>query len=284
MRCQWSAFINLLPTRLRGPVDRNGREDLLELRLRIGQKPELLTMRGSVWLNEMIGKEDIQFCINAASQYSPWSASGVTQGYITAPGGHRLGLCGAAVIKNGCCVGLGNVSSLCIRVARDIANISKDLACLPGSVLLIGPPGSGKTTLLRDLIRTYSESESGSVAVVDERGELFPYFQNEPCFPTGRRTDIMTGYSKKEGITILLRCMGPGVIAMDEITAEEDCQALLLAAWCGVRIFATAHAADLSDLHNRKVYKPIMENGVFDNVVILRKDKSWTVERMKLCI
>lgn len=281
MRCQWSAFINLLPLRLRGAVDQKGKENLLELRLRIGQKPELVMLNGSVWLNATVEREDIQFCINAASKYSPWAASSIALGYITAPGGHRVGLCGSAVVSNGCCVGIGNVYSLCIRVARDLVNISKDLIELPGSTLLIGPPGSGKTTLLRDLIRSYSDYECGSIAVVDERGELFPFFQNTPCFPTGRRTDILTGCSKKEGISILLRCMSPTVIAMDEITAEDDCLALLFAAWCGVKIFATAHASDLSDLRNRTVYKPIMEKDVFDNIVMLQKDKSWTVERMR---
>ena len=80
---------------------------------------------------------------------------------------------------------------------------------------------------------------------------------------------------------MLLRCMTPSVIAVDEITADEDCQALLSASWCGVSIFATAHASNLSDLARRPVYKTLVENGLFDDFVTLHKDKSWIVERVK---
>ena len=280
MRCQWRAFINLVPPRLRDTVDMVGKEKLLELRLRIGQQPELVMIDHSVWLKEIVTNHDIHFCLNVATQYSPWSANGIRQGYIAAPGGHRLGICGSAVIVDGKCSGISSASSVCIRVARDIPDISKDLSTLSGSILVIGPPGSGKSTLLRDLIRNYSNAGRGSVAVVDERGELFPYFHNENCFPTGARTDVMTGCTKKEGITMLLRSMGPAVIAVDEITAEEDCQALLLAGWCGVHLFATAHAANYADLTKRAVYKPLLDKGLFDYFVVLHKDKSWKLERI----
>ena len=282
MRCQWRAFINLVPPRLRDTVDLAGRERLLELRLRIGQQLELIMMQDEIWLNEIITKEDILFTVNAASQYSPWAATSIKQGYISAPGGHRLGICGSAIMANDRCSGITTISSVCIRVARDIPDISRELSSLPGSILLVGPPGSGKSTLLRDLIRTYSNSNMGNIAVVDERGELFPYFQQEPCFLTGKRTDVLSGCTKNEGITMLLRSMGPTVIAVDEITAEDDCRAIILAGWCGVRIFATAHARDISVLRSRSVYKPLLEKGLFDHFVVLQNDKSWKLDRNRL--
>ena len=282
MRCQWSAFLNLLPPRLRQAIDVAGREYLLELRLRIGHPPELVMIDHSIWLNEITQRDDMQFCVSAASQYSPWTAITMKDGYISAPGGHRVGICGTAIRQNDTCSGLDVITSLCIRVARDIPNVSKELSNLPGSTLLLGPPGSGKTTLLRDLIRCYSNNNSGSIAVVDERGELFPYYRSEPCFPTGKRTDVLSGCSKKAGITMLLRCMGPSAIAVDEITAEEDCQAMLLAGWCGVRIFATAHATDQYDLVRRAIYRPLLESELFNNLVVLRTDKSWKLERVPI--
>ena len=280
MRCQWSAFLNLVPPRLRGIVDKVGGEQLLELRLRIGQPLQLIRLRDAIYLREIVTNEDIHFRLHMASQYSPRAAKGMKQGYISATGGHRLGLCGSAVMTNGTCTGIAAVSSICIRVARDIPGIAKGLLDQSGSILLIGPPGSGKTTLLRDLIRSYSNLNIGNIAVVDERGELFPYFHNELCFPAGLRTDVLSGCTKKEGITMLLRSMGPSIIAVDEITAEEDCQALLLAGWCGVRLFATAHAESLADLTKRAVYKPLLEKGLFDHLVVLQKDKSWKLERI----
>jgi stage III sporulation protein AA len=148
-----------------------------------------------------------------------------------------------------------------------------------GSVLILGPPGSGKTTLLRDLIRIVSDRGTGSVSVVDERGELFP---READFDRGKQTDVLTGCDKASGIDMVLRTMGPRYVAVDEITNQNDCQALIRAGWCGVKLMATAHATDLADLRQRPVYRPLIQTGIFDTVVVLKPDKSWRVERVKL--
>lgn len=79
---------------------------------------------------------------------------------------------------------------------------------------------------------------------------------------------------------MLLQTMGPSCIAVDEITAQEDTFALLQAANCGVRLLATAHGASISDFRQRSIYRPLIENGVFDILLVLRKDKTYTMERM----
>ena len=79
---------------------------------------------------------------------------------------------------------------------------------------------------------------------------------------------------------MLLRTMGPTCIAVDEITSPEDTAALLQAANCGVRLLATAHGSSVSDLRLRKIYRPLLENAVFAAVLVLKKDKSFTMERM----
>lgn len=274
MRCAWKELISVLPRWMREDVDTYGKDTLQELRLRINQPPELIRKQGSMVLSRSVTEEDLIFCINAASHYSPWAAASVSRGYLTAPGGHRIGLCGEAVCKDGQVETIRNVRSLCIRVARDFPEIGKDLPTA-GSLLILGAPGWGKTTLLRDLIRTRSD-RSVQMGVVDERGELFP----GDAFPSGKCTDILTGCAKAEGIHMLLRTMGPQCIAVDEITQPEDCAALTQAAGCGVSLLATAHASKPEDLRRRIVYRPLLESGIFDRVVILRQDKSWYMERM----
>lgn len=280
MICAWEMFLNLLPLWLRPTVDKYGRDALQELRLRMGAPPEMVLNIGSRWGDRAIMEQDISFCINAASKYSPWSASTVMQGYITAAGGHRLGLCGEVVVRDGQVSAFRRVNQICLRVARDFIGIAAAAADLEGSTLIVGPPGSGKSTLLRDLIRTISNCKSGSIAVVDERSELFPFIGDKGCFESGKRTDILTGCNKSSGIEMVLRTMGPSAIAVDEITAVEDCEAMIHAGWCGVNLFATAHAWNAEDLCHRPIYKVLTENGLFQNLIVLQKDKSWKVERM----
>lgn len=282
MRCQWQAYLNLLPPWMRQSVDKHGKDILQELRLRLHAPPELVTGKGSIRLERSVSREDLMFCVNTASKYSPWAASTAAQGFLTASGGHRVGLCGDAVISCGCVSGIRAPTSLCLRVARDFPGIAEQAVKISGSVLIIGKPGSGKTTLLRDLVRQRSNTGTGTIAVVDEKGELFPHFQNEFCFPIGQHTDILTGCGKPQGIEMVLRNMGPSVIAVDEITAEADCDALMHAGWCGVNLLATAHAGSRHDLFSRPVYRKIIESKLFETLLILQPDKSWRVERMDI--
>lgn len=113
--------------------------------------------------------------------------------------------------------------------------------------------------------------------MVDERGELFPGCSD---FDRGSRLDVLCGCSKQEGIEILLRTMGPDCIAVDEITAAQDCEALLQAGWCGVRLIATAHAASVRELKQRPLYRPLVEQRLFDQIIVLGRDKTWHLERM----
>ena len=280
MKCAWQSFISILPIWMRDNVDKQGRDNLQELRLRLNSPPEIITQSNSKWLDGCVSQEDLQFCVNMASRYSPWASVTTGQGFLTAPGGHRIGLCGKAITHNRKMDGVHPLSSLCIRAARDFHGIAEQAMKYSGSILIIGKPGSGKTTLLRDLIRQKSNHGTRCIAVVDEREEIFPYVHNKPCFSTGTHTDVLSGCSKTQGIEMVLRNMGPEMIAVDEITAAEDCEALLHAGWCGVKLLATAHAGNLNDLINRPIYQPIINSGIFDTVLIMESDKTWKAERM----
>ena len=275
MMCAWQQLLHILPGWLAGEVDMHEEKEIQEIRLRLGAFPELKAATGSIWLNRSVSSEDLSFVVNAASRYSPWTAATVAQGFLTAAGGHRIGLCGEAVIKNGSVDGIRQVHSLCIRIARDYPGIGTAIGGFRGSILILGPPGSGKTTLLRDVLRVISATQT--VCVVDERGEIFP-----DTFPRGKRMDVLSGCPKQDGIDMVLRAMGPECIGVDEITSEQDCVALIRAGWCGIRLIATAHASSVHDLRQRPVYRKLAHCGLFDHILVLNRDKSWHEERIAI--
>jgi len=274
MRCAWKEFLDILPRRMVREIDTAGRERLLELRLRRGCPAEMI-LPGTVYrFGPNVTSEEIEYCVNTASRYSPWAATSIRKGYLTSEGGHRIGICGEVVVKDGVVTGIRNVSSLCIRLARDFPGISSKAGKITNSTLIIGAPGWGKTTLLRDLIRSVAKDRC--VSVVDERGELFP-----EIFTDAERVDILTGCPKASGIDMVMRSMAPEYIAMDEITAEDDALALLKAHGSGVKLLATAHAGSLNEFNERLVYRGLIEHNVFKTVLVLRPDKTFTLERIR---
>lgn len=274
LEASWQSFLHTLPLWMREDVDRLGRDALRQLRLRLGVPPRLEFGSGSWCLARKVTQTDLDFCVNAASDYSPWSAVSTRYGFLTLPGGHRMGLCGRAIQKEGEITGFRNVTSVCLRVARDLNGLVPPECCRWGSILILGAPGWGKTTLLRDLCRGLSTQYS--VAVVDARGELFP-----PGFSQGQGVDVLTGCGKEAGIEMVLRTMAPDYIALDEVTAERDARALAQAVGCGVKLLATAHAERMEDLGRRPCYRGLAEGGIFDTVLLLSRDKTYHRERME---
>lgn len=274
MMCAWKPLLALLPPGIRQELTKQDEQTLQEVRLRLGAPPELVGRGGDRWGTVAVKQEDLAFVINAASGYSPWAAQTLAKGYLTADGGHRVGVSGKAVVHQGVASGIREPESVCIRVARDFPELGS-LQGWSGSALILGAPGWGKTTLLRSLSRKLADKQI--VSVVDERGELFPQ-----GMPRGRRMDVLTGCPKPQGIDWMLRTMGPQWIALDEITAEEDAAALLQAANCGVHLLATAHAASKQELLERKPYQALAEHHVFESLLILKQDQTYHVERMGL--
>lgn len=205
------------------------------------------------------------------------AAESLKRGYVTANGGCRVGICGTAAVSGGAVGSIREISSLCIRVAREQPGIAAPLLHLlneKGRILntiVISPPGFGKTTLLRDMVRLVSD-RGIRVALADERGELAAVTSGVPRFDVGAHTDVMTGAPKEYAVMTLLRTMTPRVIALDEISEACDARAVALAANCGTAIFATVHGYDRQDVLARPVLAEIRARGIFHRAVTIRME------------
>ncbi|MBD2847284.1 stage III sporulation protein AA [Paenibacillus sp. IB182496] len=211
------------------------------------------------------------------------------RGYITVPGGHRIGLAGRTVLEGGKVRGLREVGGFNFRIAR--ARVGAALPLLSKivdwpkqtvrSTLILGPPQQGKTTVIRDLARAISSGEWGTpaaaswggrkVGIVDERSEIAASIRGVPAFDVGPRTDVMDACPKAEGMMMLLRSMSPEVLIVDEIGRPEDADAIREASHAGVRVIATAHAYDLQDAMGRPALRQLLEDAAFETVVLLRR-------------
>lgn len=293
-RKPWEQAAAVLPEQRRNSLyalDRDRLDDLEELRLRRGFPMTALLPEGEVETDgPPISEDDLRQVVENATQASAHTAlDRVRQGFVTLRGGHRVGLCGSVVKREGQIVTLRDISSLSIRVARSVTGQAGSL--LPRlmergvflNTLILAPPGAGKTTLLRDLVRSLSDGAAGPplrVGVADERGEIAALWQGEPQLCVGRHTDVIDGCSKAEGLSILIRGMNPQAVAVDEITDPADVQAITEAAGCGVALIATAHGIGREDLTRRPVYRVLMENGIFRRLVVIQRQDG----RRSVCV
>ncbi len=199
------------------------------------------------------------------------------QGYITVRGGHRAGMCGSAVIEGGRITGVRNISSVNLRIAREMPGVADPILqrisfALPGGLLIAGAPTSGKTTLLRDLARQLSGGAGQyfqKITVIDERGELAAIYEGAMQNDLGF-CDILDGYPKGEGIQIALRCLSPDIIICDELGDQRDIEGIEAGINAGVRFIASLHAATLAELAQRPIFRKLTNAGAWQTLVLLK--------------
>ncbi|EQD40293.1 stage III sporulation protein AA, partial [mine drainage metagenome] len=156
----WSELRPYVAGRLAHALDAMPRDAFLrarELRLRVGRPASLLLLGGEEVQGPEVTGPDLAECLEHLTQHSlyAWEAE-LGNGFLTIPGGHRVGVAGRVVETGSGRRTVRDIGSLNYRIARSVEGIAGRY--IPRiaergrllSTLIVGPPGCGKTTLLRD--------------------------------------------------------------------------------------------------------------------------------------
>jgi stage III sporulation protein AA len=236
--------------------------------------------------------EDIKNAVSLITNFSLYSfEDDIRNGFVTIDGGHRVGICGKAVLENGKVRTFRDISFINYRVARQVLGaadkvlhyiLKEDNAVY--NTLIISPPQCGKTTILRDIVRQISGGipamgfKGKKVGLVDERNEIAACSLGLPKNDVGIRTDVLDGCPKAEGIQIMVRSMSPEIIATDEIGRSDDAGAVLDAINAGVKIITTIHGSNIEDFLRKPALEKLHAN-LFERYIIMsRRQGVGTIE------
>jgi len=231
------ALLTVLPPHIYQALrEAHGGDDLLEVVLDLGRRPEARFVNHEIALseNEVTGKE-IEHVVSRIGDFDADNRAGLERTL------HRI-----SAIRNR----KGGIVGLTCRVGRAVygtIDIIRDIIESGKNILLLGRPGVGKTTMLRETARVLAEKKR--VVIVDTSNEIagdgdIPH----PAIGRARRMQVATPSLQHEVMIEAVENHMPEVIIIDEIGRELEAVAARTIAERGVQLIGTAHGNTLDNL------------------------------------
>lgn len=288
-------ILSCLPIRLSQLIQEHNSKRIEEIRIRTG-KPVILKMGAmEIILKYVVNTAEIvgilqSICSNSVYTYQ----NQICGGFITIPGGNRVGIAGNVVIKDKQVSNISHIQALNFRISHQVFGASDEVMRYVLDIqnntvfntLIVSPPGAGKTTIIKDLAKKISDGipeinfKGMDVAIVDERGEIAALNKGLAYNDVGMRTDILDNVPKSIGIPMAVRSLAPKVIIADEIGNEEDVKIINYAICSGVSCIFTAHGSNMEDLLKNYEIKKIISAELFKRIIFLDEKKKGKVKNV----
>jgi stage III sporulation protein SpoIIIAA len=216
----------------------NSRDQLIEIVLDLGRRPEARFVQGPEYLSQkIISWQDIDYVIKRISKFSNENRAGIDRTL------HRIScIRNRQFLINGLTCRVGRAVFGTISVIRDLLESEK-------SILILGKPGTGKTTIIREIARVLSDELEKRVIIIDTSNEIAGD-SDIPHSGIGRARRMQVPQTELQH-QIMIEAVEnhmPQIIIIDEIGTELEVLAARMIAEKGVQLVGTTHGNCLENL------------------------------------
>jgi stage III sporulation protein SpoIIIAA len=232
-------LIENLPFFLQDHLNKHSfRDQLVEIILDLGRRPEARFVSGSEYLSQkIISWQDIDYTTKQISKFSNENRAGIERTL------HRI-----SCIRNRQFL----INGLTCRVGRAVfgtISVIRDLLESEQSILVLGKPGVGKTTIIREIARVLADEMEKRVIIIDTSNEIAGD-SDIPHSGIGRARRMQVAKTELQHQVMIEAVENhmPQVIIVDEIGTELEVLAARTIAEKGVQLVGTTHGNCLENL------------------------------------
>jgi stage III sporulation protein SpoIIIAA len=214
------------------------RDQLIEIVLDLGRRPEVRFIHGPEYLSQkIVSWQDIDYVTKRISKFSNENRAGIERTL------HRIScIRNRQFLINGLTCRVGRAVFGTISVVRDLLESEK-------SILILGKPGVGKTTIIREIGRVLADEMEKRVIIIDTSNEI----AGDSDIPhsgigRARRMQVPKTELQHQVMIEAVENHMPQVIIIDEIGTDLEVLAARTIAEKGVQLVGTTHGNCLENL------------------------------------